>query len=86
MIKNIDVKIESEDVIDYMTSIDKVEFEKILKVLRLTDKNIGDGEVKTLDGEFRLELLMKLYRASDNLVDLENMLTDDAKKRIEFIV
>ena len=73
--------IEFDEVLEYCNwGMDSWEREQILDELEVSDNNnldvaemISEVEINTLDDEYRMELLLKMYKMTSNLEELENM-------------
>jgi hypothetical protein len=74
-----------DDVLDYVTwRLNHGERESIIEALTIQEaKDIKDQYgVNTLDGEYRFELLMKLFKLSSNELELESWIKPEILNKI----
>ena len=74
-----------DDVLDYVTwRLNHGDRESIIEALNVVEaKDIKDQHgVNTLDGEYRFELLMKLFKLSSNEVELESWIKPEVLNKI----
>jgi len=74
-----------DDVLDYVTwRLNHGERESIIEALNVVEaKDIKDQHgVNTLDGEYRFELLMKLFKLSSNELELESWIKPEILNKI----
>ncbi len=77
------------EVMEYLNyELDSWERAEVLEILGVREKNeiLGQFEAMTLNDTYKLEILMKLYKESSSISELENMLKDSTNEKLKYTV
>lgn len=85
-----------DDITEYLNwNINSWERDELINLMGVTDNDyeydeahemVSNVEVKTLDDVYRMELLLKLYKSTNNISELENMIRGSVVSKMSNVV